>query len=72
MKEMREKEINDLRETRLEVSQVKEMQTKELRDFSRKNDKMIRMIKEEEKLKNIYRAERIRKQEQEKKERQIE
>ena len=69
---MREKEINDLRETRLEVSQVKEMQTKELRDFSRKNDKMIRMIKEEEKLKNIYRAERIRKQEQEKKERQIE
>ena len=72
MKEMREKEINDLRETRLEVSQVKEMQTKELRDFSRKNDKMIRMIKEEEKLKNIYRAERIRKQEQEKKERQRE
>ena len=72
MKEMREKEINDLRETRLEVSQVKEMQTKELRDFSRKNDKMIRMIREEEKLKNIYRAERIRKQEQEKKERQIE
>ena len=69
---MREKEINDLRETRLEVSQVKEMQTKELRDFSRKNDKMIRMIREEEKLKNIYRAERIRKQEQEKKERQIE
>ena len=72
MKEMREKGINDLRETRLEASQVREIQTKELREFSRKNDNMIKKIREEEKLKNIYRADKVRKQEQDKKDRQVE
>ena len=61
VKEMREKGINDMRETRLEVSQVRELQTKELREFSRKNDKMIKMLREEEKLKNIYKADKVRK-----------
>ena len=51
----------------MEASQVREMQTKELREFSRKNDNMIKRIREEEKLRNVYRVEKVRKQEKDKK-----
>ena len=46
---------------------MREKQTKELREFSRKNDKKIKCLKEEEKIKNIHRADKIRNEEKEKK-----
>jgi hypothetical protein len=53
---MRQREIDDLRQTRLEVTNMKELQTQKVREMSKKNDKIIRSIKEIHKENNYSRA----------------
>lgn len=56
VREIREREMNLMKQTRLEIYKLKEVQRSELKEISKRNDERIRKMKEEERKSNHNKA----------------